>query len=213
MVSLRQRLAAIYQKKKDYLFLDTETTGLGNCQIIELAIIDLMGNTLINTRLNPTGDISDVATKIHGISKEDLKLSPTLPNIWAKFQEVTEGKIVLIYNADFDLNALASSLKAWKMKSLLSVRYDCVMMMYSKFVGEPGKYAGSHKWQKLPGGNHTALGDCQATLAVIKKMWRGLDADNYVLKARPIAAKFEYQYVPPVQQNITFDAFSEMFPF
>jgi DNA polymerase-3 subunit epsilon len=212
-MSLRKRLAAIYQNSQDYVILDTETTGLGNCEIIELSLINLMGNTLLDTRLNPKGVISDGATAIHGISKKHLIDCPSLPNIWAKFQEIVEGKTLLIYNSDFDLNAIASSLKAWKMKSRFSTKYDCVMMMYSEFVAEPGRYAGTHKWQKLPGGDHTALGDCHATLAVMEKMWRILAADNYVLKTKPVNPTFDYQYIPPVQQNLTFDAFSEMFPF
>ncbi len=42
------------------------------------------------------------------------------------------------------------------------------MQLYSDFVGEWNDYFGSNKWQKLPGGDHTALGDCLATLEVIK---------------------------------------------
>jgi DNA polymerase-3 subunit epsilon len=195
-MSLRKRLAAIYQNSQDYVILDTETTGLGNCEIIELSVIDLLGNMLLNVRVNPNGVISDGATAIHGISKEHLMNCPTLPNIWAKFQQIVKGKTLLIYNSDFDLNAIASSLKAWKMKSKFITRYDCVMMMYSQFIDEPGKYAGSYKWQNLPGGNHTALGDCHATLKVLNRMMSQLDADNYVLKTKPVNPIFEYQYIP-----------------
>jgi DNA polymerase-3 subunit epsilon len=46
------------------------------------------------------------------------------------------------------------------------------MGWYSQFVGEPGK-RGGYKYQKLPGGDHSALGDCRATLKVLKDMARG----------------------------------------
>lgn len=42
------------------------------------------------------------------------------------------------------------------------------MHLYSEFVGEWNDYFGNNKWQKLPGGDHSAVGDCLATLEVIK---------------------------------------------
>jgi hypothetical protein len=32
------------------------------------------------------------------------------------------------------------------------------------------RYANGGKWAKLTGGDHTALGDCRATLALLKRM-------------------------------------------
>ena len=59
---------------------------------------------------------------------------------------------------------------------MLSGRYlpawECAMGWYSQYVGEPGK-RGGYRNQKLPGGDHSALGDCRATLAVIETMARG----------------------------------------
>jgi DNA polymerase-3 subunit epsilon len=37
------------------------------------------------------------------------------------------------------------------------------------WVGEPG-WRGGFRWQKLPGGDHSAIGDARATLAVIRRM-------------------------------------------
>jgi DNA polymerase-3 subunit epsilon len=44
------------------------------------------------------------------------------------------------------------------------------MLKYAEFVGEWNDYHGNYRYQKLPGGDHTAVGDCRATLKVIKKM-------------------------------------------
>jgi DNA polymerase-3 subunit epsilon len=209
---LRKKLAEIYQNQDDYLILDTETTGLVNPEIAELSIINLSGEALINRRLKPKGLITDGAIAIHGIRNEDVQRSPTLPNFWGKFSDVIEGKTLLIYNADFDLNALSNSMKAWGLKSLLETKYVCMMHLYSQFIDEPGRYQGSYRWQKLPGGNHTALGDCQATLAILQKMWRVLDADNYVVRGRNIATPFSYQYKVP-QQVMSYDDFAGLYPF
>ena len=44
------------------------------------------------------------------------------------------------------------------------------MIMYARFIGEWASWKDDYKWQKLPGGDHTALGDCIATLNIIKEM-------------------------------------------
>ncbi|NJL65352.1 MAG: hypothetical protein HC903_30705 [Methylacidiphilales bacterium] len=52
----------------------------------------------------------------------------------------------------------------------------CAMHYYSQYVGEWNDYHGNYKWQKLPGGDHSALGDCHATLKIIKQM-AGMDGN------------------------------------
>jgi len=44
----------------------------------------------------------------------------------------------------------------------------CAMDIYAQFIGEINPQTGTYKWQKLQGGDHTALGDCEATLSIIK---------------------------------------------
>ena len=44
------------------------------------------------------------------------------------------------------------------------------MLMYAQFVGEWNPRHGDYRWQRLPSGDHSAIGDCRATLALIHKM-------------------------------------------
>jgi DNA polymerase-3 subunit epsilon len=55
---------------------------------------------------------------------------------------------------------------------LLPVRWECATLRvkHAEWVGEWNDYRGSFRWQKLQGGDHSALGDCVATLETIKKM-------------------------------------------
>ncbi len=46
------------------------------------------------------------------------------------------------------------------------------MRRYAAYVGEPSK-RGGYRNQKLPGGDHTALGDALATLRLIEEMATG----------------------------------------
>lgn len=48
------------------------------------------------------------------------------------------------------------------------------MLQYSQFVGDWDRYRNAYRWQKLWGGDHTALGDCRATLARIAEMAKGV---------------------------------------
>jgi DNA polymerase-3 subunit epsilon len=47
--------------------------------------------------------------------------------------------------------------------------WECAMRRYAAYVGEPSKRGGTRS-QKLPGGNHSALGDALATLRLIEEM-------------------------------------------
>jgi DNA polymerase-3 subunit epsilon len=44
------------------------------------------------------------------------------------------------------------------------------MRQYAAFVGEWNEYHGNYRWQRLPGGDHSALGDARATLSLLKRM-------------------------------------------
>lgn len=61
----------IFLNKSQYLVLDTQTTGLGeNDEIVEIAVTDLDGKTLLNTLIKPTISISNDAIMVHGITDE-----------------------------------------------------------------------------------------------------------------------------------------------
>lgn len=59
------------------------------------------------------------------------------------------------------------------MPDLPHAGYDCAMLRYAEWVGEWNNYHNSFCWQKLEGGDHSALGDCATTLAVLEKMAGG----------------------------------------
>jgi DNA polymerase-3 subunit epsilon len=50
--------------------------------------------------------------------------------------------------------------------------WECAMRRYAAYVGEPSK-RGGYRSQKLPGGDHSALGDALATLQLIEEMATG----------------------------------------
>lgn len=59
------------------MILDTETTGLDyDDKIVEIAVIDLDGNVLINTLVDPNKAIPKEATEIHGIANKMVENAP-----------------------------------------------------------------------------------------------------------------------------------------
>ncbi|MGL4618720.1 MAG: exonuclease domain-containing protein [Chroococcidiopsis sp.] len=157
--------------KGDWTILDTETTGLDEAEIVEIAIIDHQGETLLNTLVKPTIPIPAQASAIHGISDEMVKNAPSFPEVFTLLHSALEGKQVLIYNADFDIGVLGYCRKLHKLEPPLGLtrRTMCIMQWYSQWCGDWSSYHESYRWQKLDGG-HRALGDCEAARSRIQGM-------------------------------------------
>lgn len=163
----------ILSDSEKYLILDSETTGLGKKDIIiQLGIIDMEGNTVFDSLIQPTSrkTISEEATAIHGITMEDLKDAPTFKEIYPELRDLIKRKEFVIYNAKFDTSMLTQTAVLEGVKEDFKVIAQCAMLAYSMFVGDWSDYHGSYTYQKLKGGDHTAIGDCKATLDLIKTM-------------------------------------------
>ncbi len=162
-------------RRTDWVILDTETTGTSDFdEIVQVAILSCDGKALLDTLVRPTQRIPSEATAIHGITNDDVIGAPSFPDVYEKIREIIHGKRIVIYNAQFDVRLIQQSLARENLLPIeLDLDYvDCAMLMYSAWVGELWPYGG-YKWQKLESGDHTALGDCRATLALIKKIAGG----------------------------------------
>lgn len=172
----RDRVRAVKWAKEildqdNWTILDTETTGLGDAEIIEIAIIDHQARTLLNTLVKPTILIPAEATAIHGISDEMIQNAPSFPDVFTQLCDVLEDKQVLIYNADFDIGILHYCRKLHKLDEQLNLdeRSHCIMEWFSQWCGNYSSYWENYRWQPLNGG-HRALGDCKAALECIQAM-------------------------------------------
>jgi DNA polymerase III subunit epsilon len=160
---------SILARAHEYYILDTETTGLDNPEIIELAVINLTGEMIINQRFNPITPISEGAFAIHGITSEKLATSPKFTVVKECFDRIICQRKLLIYNYRFDYKALQNTYDLHRM-TFSGFGGECLMEWFCQFVGEWDGRTGNYLPQNLPGGDHTALGDCLATLEVLRKM-------------------------------------------
>ncbi len=147
--------------QKDPLYLDTETTGLSpNDNILEIAIIDEQGNSLVDTLVKPIGRISPEALSVHGINENMLKGAPTWSQVWPQVEAVLTGRWVGIYNADFDLRMMAQSHKRnWMQWSQPpAMEPFCIMKLYAKFRGHWNAQRGEYRWHSLDtAGQHCGI--------------------------------------------------------
>ena len=169
-------------QRDNWTILDSETTGLGNsAQICQIATYRPSWEW--QSYVGPTVDIEPEATAIHGITDQQLFDAPTFDQVFIELLKQIDGRDIVIYNAEYDLRLIKQSLRALGIQLAFPTSdrrqcriftnggsIHCAMLWYSQWVGEWNSYHGNYKWQRLPGGDHSALGDCKATLEVIKRM-------------------------------------------
>src|SRR5688572_29960828 len=94
---------------KEFLVLDTETTGLYDGEIVQIAIIDSDANVLLDTLVKPVKPIPADATAIHGITDEMCKDAPVWAQITGHIESIISGKLLVVYNATFDRGMMHKS--------------------------------------------------------------------------------------------------------
>jgi DNA polymerase III subunit epsilon len=130
-----------------YFVLDTETTGLKNAQMCQIAILHSDGRQF-KSLVHPTIPIEPGASQVHRITNEDVEHSPSALEVIRKIPEKTN---MVIYNAPFDLEIIKNSLSALGMYGgyhFDNLIYDA-MRIYSNFDGEWNDYFENYKWHKL----------------------------------------------------------------
>lgn len=171
------RTVALYCNEP-FVVLDTETTGFDpSDEIIQIAVVDQDGATVLNSYIKPAKPISN--SEYHDITDDTVKDAPSFADLYPKIREALHGKVVLIYNRDYDMRMLRQDTKRHELETIEPADSACVMLWYADFRGEWDEYHRNNRWQKLDaamsqlklereGSAYDALSDCKATLAVVK---------------------------------------------
>ncbi|MBW6122632.1 3'-5' exonuclease [Pseudomonas aeruginosa] len=179
------------------LVIDTETTGLGDdAQIIEIAIGDVHGNILFNSRLRPTIPIDPQASAIHGILDAHLVDAPTWPEVEPQVTELLSGRCVIIFNAEYDKRLLRQTAAAFGLSQSWPETSSerCAMYLAADAYGATNKYgtislanaaaAAGVTWK---GSAHSAAADVLATVDLvhaIARVRKELDLELVALQQR-----------------------------
>lgn len=153
--------------------VDVETTGFAG-SIVEIAAIDAATGAVLLDTLVDCGSvqIEPGAHAVHGITAADLIGAPHWLEVFAQLATVTEGRVVLAYNAQFDHGrVLYDCHRAGLDPAHLAEpgRWQCVMARRCEALG-----LGADGRLRLDGG-HRALADVHATRALLELLAEGLD--------------------------------------
>lgn len=150
------RWARAMREPSAAVILDTETTDLYG-YVVEIAVVDACtGETLLDTLVNPGAPITPGAQWVHGIGDDDVADAPPWAEVLPKLLQVTEGRTILAYNAEFDRSVIVGHSRRDQLDpghlGKLD-RWGCLMHRRSDWQLR-------QRWLPL-GGGHRALGDCQ----------------------------------------------------
>lgn len=173
--------------RRDVVIVDAETTGTGpSDEIVEIGVINTFGDVLIHEYISPLSDISPEAESVHGITRKRLAAEDARP-----YSDVVAPAIrrhlrgmscIIAYNAAFDARMLSQTAGKYHLLHGLppADMWRCAMLDYAEYRGDWNAQKQGYRWWKLgqaaeaedldiePEAEHTAVGDCRTTLAL---MW------------------------------------------
>ena len=167
--------------QKPLVVLDTETTGLGQRdQIVQVAVIDPTGEPLLLHLVRPTVPIERDASRVHGITADMVRDAPAFPEVYAELTAVLKDRAIIAYNADFDRKMLNQTCAAYQLPRFPAAPWHCAMLRFAEYHGQWNHARQSFAWQRLSAacarmgvattGAHSALGDAQMTLGLVKRL-------------------------------------------
>jgi DNA polymerase III epsilon subunit-like protein len=181
--------------------LDTETTGLTDAYIVDLAVI-ARGKTLINTLVNPQVPIPQSASQIHGIYDPDVRGAPTFEELWPEFEAILKRSRVVIYNASYDLRIVRNEihrLPDFDVQMRIDVE-DALTLYQDWYFGGVGRSGRNQTKLVNPhcdspacvaavkthaqAGAHRAYADCLATVERLKMIANTCWLEDHYRKAK-----------------------------
>jgi DNA polymerase III subunit epsilon len=149
------------------LILDTETTGLGDDDVIvEIAIIDAAGTFEFSSLVKPSKPIPEGASAVHGITDAMVERAVMADELWPLVHMIICGRAILAYNSPFDSKMVEQTFGP----EAKDHEWHCLMDAWMQFHGLA-------RWQRLENvchnigaavGGHRALGDAKAAREVLR---------------------------------------------
>lgn len=181
-----------------YAFIDTETTGLfdfskpadadGQPRLAQLAMVfvddDMVETGAVEYLVKPDGwEMSEGAMKVHGITTEHLLEHgmPVADVLAAYSQAVEEGRIIVAFNAQYDLKVMRGEMRRAGIDDLFEQTPNiCVMRAATDICRVPRANGRGFKFPKLSeacahfeienDAEHSAIGDARAALEIFRKL-------------------------------------------
>ncbi|HQY30252.1 MAG TPA: 3'-5' exonuclease [Thermomicrobiales bacterium] len=169
--------------RDDVLFVDTETTGVrfGQDDVIDIGIVDHTGNIVMDQLVRPMVAVPADAEAIHGISNRQLQTAPTIVQLWPDVKALLDGKLLISYNADFDLRMLKFAATRRNLEPIHPFRWDCAMEAFAAWNGQSSHHRPGFRWINLETAarslgidppTHRAIADAMVCLEVVQELSR-----------------------------------------
>lgn len=167
------------------VFLDTETTGLGDdAEICDIGIVGIDGRVILDCLVKPSRAIPAGATAVHGISNAMVATAREWGRTYVPFINALQAASrVVVYNRDYDLGIIARLCASLELPlPVPTPKWECAMLAFSDYRGVPGKFPGSFKWFRLddaaahfgiPPGGHRAMSDAETARRVVLAISEG----------------------------------------
>jgi DNA polymerase III subunit epsilon len=161
------------------LVVDTETTGLDvvNDRIVSLGAVCANGTRLFRSRMqddlvDPGVPIPPASTKVHGITDAMVRDARAFPEVWADFQRLAQGRVIVGHNIPFDLTILrhecARHGRPWE--DLVFIDTLRLASLLNPSMGRLDLEGLAQIYQVELHGRHTALGDALVTAELFFRM-------------------------------------------
>ncbi|MBI3509950.1 MAG: GIY-YIG nuclease family protein [Bacteroidetes bacterium] len=154
-----------------FAIVDIETTGgrHDRDRITEIAILVHDGLTVTekySTLINPECRIPEFITRMTRITNKMVEGAPKFYEVAKKIVEMTEGKIFIAHNVNFDYNFIQREFSSlgykWKREKLCTVKLSRKLLP-KRISYSLGKLCESLGIEIATGDRHRAMGDAEAT--------------------------------------------------
>ncbi len=170
------------------IVVDTETTGLEarTDRVVSIGAVCAHGARLFRSRLlddlvDPGVPIPPASTAVHGITDEMVRDARAFPEVWADFQRLARGRVVIGHNIAFDLTILRAECerhgRPWE--DLVFIDTLRLASLLNPTLGRPDLENLAQLYQIDLRGRHTALGDAMVTAELYLRMLPRLQMQGF----------------------------------
>ncbi len=162
----------------EFVVLDTETTGLSpykGCRLIEIAGVlikdfRISEQNTFNELIDPQRPIPIFITQLTGINSRMVKGKPPFEEVYKKFLDFIQDRILIIQNAKFDLCFLDYFAEYYSLKRIENSYVDTISLSKHLYSGHHNLDMILARLNIVAKNRHRALGDVIATGEAFLKM-------------------------------------------
>jgi exodeoxyribonuclease X len=100
----------------NYMVVDVEGNGQQPPDLVELAIVPIVGGAIgepLSWLVRPERPIQHFATRIHGLTNQDVADAPAFAEIAGDVRKALDGAVIVAHNAHVDTGVLSRQLSEW----------------------------------------------------------------------------------------------------